>query len=226
MLNNNTLFSLLMVVPYYSHSNPIAIPYRTDVADVSSDEWLQVHTPLITAADCEGAGEMRLNWSIDRCVRNGIFMGNMMIFMRKTMTFMRTMMSLWGTWWFLWASDSFLWGKMMITRGILGEFSSPQNPLRFQVTTMMMDAEKDGKPLPMVGGKADARDTMRQLALVVSMLSHFVDLNSLWIWYELQKNGLFFPRETTTSFCKGYLRRAQVFSDCSILPSEITGWYL
>ena len=53
---------------------------------------------------------------------------------------------------------------------------------------MMMDAEKDGKPLPMVGGKADARDTMRQLALVVSMLSHFVDLNSLWIWYELQKN--------------------------------------
>jgi hypothetical protein len=45
----------------------------------------------------------------------------------------------------------------MITRGILGEFSSPQNPLRFQVTTMMMDAEKDGKPLPMVGGKADAR---------------------------------------------------------------------
>ena len=114
----------------------------------------------------------------------------------------------------------------MITRGILGEFSSPQNPLRFQVTTMMMDAEKDGKPLPMVGGKADARDTMRQLALVVSMLSHFVDLNSLWIWYELQKNGLFFPRETTTSFCKGYLRRAQVFSDCSILPSEITGWYL
>lgn len=100
-----------MVIPYYSHSNPIAIPYRTDVADVSLDEWLQVHTPLITAADCEGAGEMRLNWSIDRCVRNGIFMGNMMIFMRKTMTFMRTMMSLWGTWWFLWASDSFFMGK-------------------------------------------------------------------------------------------------------------------
>ena len=42
----------------------------------------QVHTPLITAADCEGAGEM------------------------------------------------------------------------FQVTTMMMDAEKEGKPLPMMNGKA------------------------------------------------------------------------
>jgi len=48
-----------------------------------SNGFLYVHTPLITAADCEGAGEM------------------------------------------------------------------------FQVTTMMMDAEKDGKPLPMVGGKFD-----------------------------------------------------------------------
>ena len=27
-------------------------------------------------------------------------------------------------------------------------------PLRFQVTTMMAEAEKDGKPLPMVNGKA------------------------------------------------------------------------
>jgi len=48
-----------------------------------SNGFLYVHTPLITAADCEGAGEM------------------------------------------------------------------------FQVTTMMMDAEKDGKPLPMVNGKFD-----------------------------------------------------------------------
>jgi hypothetical protein len=126
-------------------------------------------------------------------------MGNMMIFVGKRFIF-------YGEKW--WSRVGF-WGSFLLHRIHWGS-RSPQ---------WWWMQRKMASHYQWWEGRRTHGDTMRQLALVVSMLSHFVDLNSLWIWYELQKNRSAAPRETSTSFCKGYLRRAQVFSDCSILPS-------